>query len=462
MTHVPQIDLHHRAAAGSRSLKTGFPSVDCLIFLARSGTTEQGVEALANVGWNVGWEKMARGIHRLTALQVAKAARKGLTVADGGGLILQRGSSWIFRYCRRGKEHWLGLGPLELLDLSSARDAALAARKQLHTGTDPLAARRLQQAADATSMTFDEASAAYIEAHREGWKNPRHREQWASSLKADVSPVIGKLPVQAIDTAQVLRVLEPIWKAKAETASRLRGRIESILGWATARGHRSGENPARWKGHLDQLLVARDKVRGVQHHSALPYAALPAFMARLRQQNGTAARALEFVILTATRTGDITGQAGRDDAPPMLWEHVDVAAQLWTVPKTKNGAEHRVPLSDAACALLGRMHGTSGIVFPGRKSGTPLDATAMLIMLKRMGVDATVHGFRATFKTWASEHTNYPHEIVEAALTHTISDALERAYRRSDFLEKRARLMRAWGDFCAGKTGSAAVVPLRA
>jgi integrase len=313
-------------------------------------------------------------------------------------------------------------------------------------------------------MTFQQCAEAYVTAHRAGWRNPKHVKQWSNTLATYAGPVIGKLPVDAIDHGLIMRVLQPIWTEKPETASRLRGRIEQVLGWATINGYRSGDNPARWRGHLQHLLPAKTKVRQVKHHAALPYAELPAFMVKLRQQDGISARALAFLILTATRTGDVLG-GGRDDAPPMRWLNVDLDNRLWTIPKTKTGAVHRVPLSDAALAILDQMQplrDDSNVVFPGLRRGQPLSNSALLRLLDRMGADITAHGFRATFKTWASERTGYAREVVEAALSHAIPDELERAYRRGDLFEKRARLMAEWAAYClSSQPATATVLPLR-
>jgi len=324
-----------------------------------------------------------------------------------------------------------------------------------------LQSRAKVRAAAAKTITFDDAVGRYLEAHSAGWRNPKHRQQWGNTLATYAAPVIGKLSVDAVDTGLVMRVLEPIWQTKPETASRLRGRVESVLAWATVRGYRTGDNPARWKNHLDHLLPSRSKVRQVQHHAALPYAELPAFMAKLRQEDGIAARALEFLILTAVRSGDIFGQR-RDDAPPLQWSHLDLEQAVWTIPRTKSGAEHRVPLSGTALAVLKQMaphRDSSDVVFPGLRRGHALSNDAFLRLLDRMGVDCTAHGFRATFKTWAGERTGFAREIVEACLTHTISDELERAYRRGSFFDKRRRLMDQWAAFCLASP--AAVVPLR-
>ena len=403
---------------------------------------------------------MARGIHRLTQLQVRRA-KKRRWLCDGGGLYLQQGRAWIFRYKIAGRTRMMGLGPLALVDLTQARELALAARRQLYAGIDPLQSRAKVRAAAAKTITFDDAVGRYLEAHSAGWRNPKHRQQWGNTLATYAAPVIGKLSVDAVDTGLVMRVLEPIWQTKPETASRLRGRVESVLAWATVRGYRTGDNPARWKNHLDHLLPSRSKVRQVQHHAALPYAELPAFMAKLRQEDGIAARALEFLILTAVRSGDIFGQR-RDDAPPLQWSHLDLEQAVWTIPRTKSGAEHRVPLSGTALAVLKQMaphRDSSDVVFPGLRRGHALSNDAFLRLLDRMGVDCTAHGFRATFKTWAGERTGFAREIVEACLTHVISDELERAYRRGSFFDKRRRLMDQWAAFCLASP--AAVVPLR-
>jgi integrase len=300
-------------------------------------------------------------------------------------------------------------------------------------------------------LSFDACVEAYLNAHKAGWRNPKHRQQWENTLKTYASPVFGAFPVRNVDVGLIVRVLEPIWASKPETASRLRGRIESVLSWATIRGYRTGDNPARWRRHLDQLLPPRSKMRQVRHHPALAYTELPAFMAELRGCQGVAARALEFLILTAVRTGDVIGN-NREDASPMRSEHVDLREQVWTIPKTKTNTEHRVPLSNAAIDVLKQSASdqqADGIVFPGIRRGEPLSNGSMLRVLDRMGHgNLTVHGFRATFKTWASERTNFPQEVVEAALAHAIHNKLEAAYRRGDFFEKRKRLMNAWGEFC--------------
>ena len=390
--------------------------------------------------------------NRLTALRVSKLKTPG-RYGDGGGLWLQigpkGGKSWLFRYTRFGRARAMGLGPVDVLSLADARLKALACRRLLLDGVDPIDARKAERgrakAEAARVVTFKEAAEAYIDAHKAGWKNPVHKKQWPSTMEAYVYPVFGKLPVGEIDTPLVLKALEPIWTEKPETAGRVRGRIESVLDWAAARGSRSGENPARWRGHLDKLLPARGKVRRVRHHTALPWAELPAFMALLRKEAGSSARALEFTILTAARTGEAIGAT---------WAEIDLRAKLWIVPaeRMKADREHRVPLGDRALALLKALPREDGndFVFLGGKAGAGLSNMALLQRLKRMGrPDLTVHGFRSAFRDWAGETTAFPREVIEAALAHTLKDKTEAAYRRGDALEKRRKLMAAWGAYCS-------------
>jgi integrase len=420
---------------------------------------------------------MARKIERLTALRVEKlkgeqTPKPGM-YADGGGLYLrvtpEGARNWVLRYMLNRKPHSMGLGPLALYGLAEARNRALAARRQRHDGIDPIDARRAERARQrleaAKAITFKQCAENYIASHKAGWRNEKHKYQWAATLSAYAYPVIGALPVQAVDTDLVMKVLDPIWRTKPETASRLRGRMESILDFAIARKHRTGENPARWRGLLDKLLPARSKVREVEHHAALPYGELPAFLPDLREQEGTAARALEFLILTAARTGEVIGAR---------WSEIDLGDKTWTVPAARMKAhrEHRVPLSARAIAILNEMQTArdsddpNAFVFPGRKSGTALSNMAFLMLLRRMGHgDLTGHGFRATFKTWASERTSSQNEIVEAALAHVIGDKVEQAYMRGDLFEKRRKLMQQWATFCASAPAGDAqnkIVSLRA
>jgi integrase len=399
---------------------------------------------------------------KLTALAVRRISKRGMH-GDGHGLYLQvaegGSKSWVLRYKVNGRPRHFGLGALHAVPLAQARIRAADARRLLLDGHDPIAARHAARAAarlaNARTMTFDECAEAYIEAHRAGWKNAVHAAQWSSTLKMYVSPVFGSLPAQAIDTALVMRVIEPLWVKKPETAGRLRGRIESILDWARVRGYRTGENPARWKGHLDHLLPARNKVRKVEHHAALPYAEMGDFMIDLRQVDSVPARALEFAILTAARTGEVIGAT---------WSEVDFTNAVWTIPgeRMKGGKAHRVPLSDAALALLkGRQAISSeGYVFPGRNGGKPLSNMALLMMLRRMKRgDLTGHGFRSTFRVWCAEQTNFPSEVAEAALAHTVSDKVIAAYVRTTFFDRRRKLMQAWAQFTSQLRAD--VVPIR-
>jgi integrase len=369
---------------------------------------------------------------------------------DGGGLYLQvapgGGRSWLYRYSLHGKEHRIGLGSVSAVPLKLARQLAAQARQLRATGVDPLAQKREQQnahtVAEAKATTFRECAENYIAAHEAGWRNPKHRQQWRSTLEQYCFPIMGALPVQAIDTGLVLKVLEPIWRDKTETASRLRGRIESILNYAKSRQYRNGDNPAAWRGHLDNLLPRPAKIAPHEHHAALSYLEIGGFVSDLRSRDGTSAKALEFLILTAARTGEVIGAQ---------WGEFDLAARVWTVPaaRTKSGREHRVPLSNRAVEIVRRMQSRceSDFVFPGRNSG--LSNMSLLALLRNMGRALTAHGFRSTFRTWAAEQTNFSNEVCEAALAHVIGDKVEAAYQRGDLFEKRRRLMQAWSDFCA-------------
>ncbi|MEQ5837885.1 tyrosine-type recombinase/integrase [Paraburkholderia acidicola] len=395
---------------------------------------------------------MAHAINKLSATQVNKLTKTGL-YSDGGGLYLQitKGGvkSWLFRYMKSGKARGMGLGPLHTISLSEARSRALAVRKQLLDGVDPLDAKRsehaMRRAVEAKSKTFDECAEAYIEAHRNGWKNVKHGDQWTNTLDTYASPHFGTLPVSAVDTTLVMKALEPIWATKTETASRVRGRIESVLDWATVRGYRSGENPARWKGHLDHLLPKRSKVQKVEHHAALPYADAPDFMTVLRGQEGTAAKALELLILTATRTNEVLGAR---------WDEFNLDDKVWTIPteRMKAGKEHRVPLSKVALRIVIEMKESrqNDYVFAGQRENRPLSNMALLQLLKRMERgDLTAHGFRSTFRDWVGETTHYPREVAEAALAHLLKDKAEAAYARGDLFNKRAAMMRDWANYLA-------------
>ncbi len=394
---------------------------------------------------------MARGSNKLTALAVAKQKTPG-RYADGGGLYLQispTGSkSWLFRYTRQGKAREMGLGALAVVSLLQAREKAAVARQVIAAGGDPIEVREADQAQakleEVRGMTFAQCADAYIQAHSPGWRNPKHAAQWPATLKTYAEPVFGALPVQMVDLALVLKVLEPIWSTKPETASRLRGRIEAVLDWAAVRGYRPPDNPARWKGHLDKLLPPRAKVRKVEHHAALPYGEIGAFMAGLREREGIAARALEFTILTAARTSEALNAE---------WSEFDLDAKLWSIPgaRMKAGVDHRVPLSDPAVAIVRAMVAVkhSRYVFPGHRTGRPLSNMVHLQLLKRMNrTDLTIHGFRSTFRDWCAEQTAFPREVAEAALAHTVGSKVEAAYRRGDLFEKRRKMMEAWAMYC--------------
>jgi integrase len=399
---------------------------------------------------------MALFVGRLTALKVQKTRKPGM-YADGAGLYLQVtgdggkrvAKSWIYRFTLRGRAREMGLGSFATFGLADARAKAEECRRLTHDGTDPIEARRRRRAELALdagrSLTFGACAEQYIAAHSAGWRNAKHAAQWRATLNTYAAPVIGALPIPDIDTSLVMKVVEPLWIAKPETAARLRGRIEAVLDWATVRGYREGSNPARWRGHLDKLLPARSRVHTVQHYAALPYEELPEFMASLHFQDGVAARALEFLILTAARTGEVLGAQSEE-----------INGNIWIVPaaRMKAGKEHRVPLSPPALAIADQTMAYGGaFLFPGAKRDKPLSNMAMLALLRRMGrADLTAHGFRSTFRDWAAERTDHPSEVVEMALAHAIDSRVEAAYRRGDLFEKRHRLMDDWAGFCGGKT----------
>jgi len=408
---------------------------------------------------------------KFTALFVKHIKRPG-KYPDGGNLYLKvRKStrkiktdavtkSWLFRYSRFGKDTWLGLGPYPDVTLSEARDLATRERKKRHQGIDPLTDKRARQIAARTAhenmLTFSECAELYIESQAPGWSNPKHIEQWRSTLENLAGPIIGHLPVDQIDTALIMRCVEPIWATKTETASRLRGRIESVLDWSAVRGYRKGDNPARWRGHLDKLLPRPSQVVRVKHHAALPYTQVGSFMQQLRSDAGVASRALEFTILTAARTNEVI-QAE--------WSEFDLNRKTWVVPaeRMKSKREHRVPLSAAAVfALEAVRRRDKTYVFPGHKRHSHLSNAAMMKALKRVNqTGITVHGFRSTFRDWCAESTNYPADVAEMALAHALRDKTEAAYRRGDLFEKRARLMAAWAGYCSKPAKPAAVVPIR-
>jgi integrase len=414
---------------------------------------------------------MARTTHRLTAVQAANLKDKGVHL-DGAGLYLKIAGtgtkSWIFRFSREGRTRDMGLGAYPGISLAAARRQAGGCRELIGQGIDPIEARKVAQAeqklAVAKAATFLDCAEQLIASHEAGWRNAKHRQQWRKTLSTYAYPTLGTMAVARVDTELVLKVLQqpieakgkkiPLWNARSETAFRLRGRIEAVLSWAKARGMRSGANPAQWRGHLDQLLPARSKVRRVRHHPALPYVELSAFMAKLREQNGVSAKALAFCILTASRTLEVIGAR---------W--VEIEGRMWTVPaeRMKAAKQHRVPLSLEAMSLLDEMAAmrTNEFVFPGWKNGKPLSDKALLVLLRYLHPGITVHGFRSSFRDWAAETTNFPNHVVEMALAHAVGDKVEAAYRRGDLFEKRRKLMEAWSAYCVRDATTAKVVPLK-
>jgi integrase len=411
----------------------------------------------------------------LTIKKVAKLVRRGEPGRhlDASGLYLivsSKGNAhWERRYERHGRSHWMGLGGCTAFTLIEARERNRKVSQQLADGIDPLAHKRAQRAAlqvaALKTMSFKEAAEKYIQENAEAWRNAKHGSQWRATLDTYVLPEIGSLSVADIDTPIVLRVLKqtvdgkPFWNARPETASRVRGRIESILAWATVNGFRSGDNPARWRNHLDKALPKKTKISRVEHHAALPYRAIPEFMAALRTREGSAARALEFTILTAARTGEVIGAK---------WDEFDLADKVWTVPagRMKADKEHRVALSTRAIELLTSLYHEDGndFIFIGPQRGSGLSNMAMTAVLRRMQQnDITVHGFRSTFRDWAAEQTNFPSEVVEMALAHTIDSKVEAAYRRGDLLKKRFALAESWAAYCASppQKKDDIVVPMR-
>ena len=403
----------------------------------------------------------------LTPLTVrnAKAGRH----ADGGGLHLlvkESGArSWVYRFMLKGKSRDIGLGTAagpDAISLASARDSASALRLKVKAGIDPLEERQrvaaeavsAAQAAQISGITFKVVAEAYIAANEDSWRNDKHRQQWRNTLASYVYPVMGELPVADIRTAHVLKILEPIWKDKPETGSRIRGRIETVLDAAKARGYREGENPARWRGHIAQILPRRSRLsRG--HHKAMPYEAIPAFVGELHARDAMAALALEFTILTAARTSEVLGAT---------WAEVDLEKAIWTIPaaRMKASKEHRVPLSPRALEILEQLKPLEKTsLFPSDKGGK-LSSMAMAMLLRRMKHDCTVHGFRSGFRDWAAERTGYAHEVCEMALAHVIGNKAEAAYRRGDMFEKRRRLMIDWAHYCAsGVASGAKIMPIR-
>ena len=396
---------------------------------------------------------MPKKAKELSALAVNRLAKKGLHPVGGvPGLRLQitesGAKSWILRVLIEGRRHEIGLGPLSAISLAAARDKAKEMQEQIKEGMHPLQARKEKRlaalAARASQKTFKEAAKEYIASKKDGWKNKKHIKQWEKTLETYAYPTIGDLHVKDIGLPHITNILEPIWKNKTETATRLRGRIERILAWATVRGFRSGENPARWKGFLEEQLAPPNKLAKVVHHKALPANEVAEFIKELRTMEGTGKSALEFLILTATRSGEVRGTT---------WSEIDMKAKTWTIPasRMKAGKEHRVPLSPPALKILKEVAQTrfEGVdfVFPGERGGMLSDMTLSAVM-RRMKVKAVPHGFRSTFRDWVAEKTDYPDTVAEMALAHTISSQVIAAYKRGDLFEKRRLMMRDWANFC--------------
>lgn len=407
-----------------------------------------------------------RELGKLSAASIVGLKKPG-RYGDGRGLYLQisrwETKSWLLRYQLAGRSREMGLGSFDVVSLKEAREKARTARNLIVDGVDPIDTRKARKRAlreeQAKRLLFKEAARQYIETHRVGWRNEKHIAQWYATLATYAYPIIGSLDVATIDTGHIIRILEPIWANVTSTASRVRGRIEAILDWAKVRGYRSGDNPARWKGHLDHLLPKRAKVRQVRHQPAMPFKDVPAFVRDLRSNGCVSALALEFTILCASRTGATIGAT---------WDEIDLISGIWTIPGSRAGtklrqAAHQVPLSNRAIALLRGppREANNEHIFIGSRSGKGLSNMAMLELLQGSHPELTVHGFRSSFKDWASETTNFPDIVSEMALAHIVKDEVIVAYRRGTLLEKRKKLMEAWSRYCASETTLGNVTPLK-
>jgi len=394
---------------------------------------------------------MPRKAKELSPLEIRRLVQPGRWSVGGvDGLALQvtetGARSWVLRLAVAGKQREMGLGSFPTVPLAEAREKARSHRAKVEEGADPISARRAALSAAAaernSQQTFANVAAQYIARHAKSWKNDKHAAQWTSTLRTYAEPVIGPLLVRDVTTAHVIKVLEPIWTTKTETATRVRSRMELVLDFAAARGLREGPNPARWRGNLDAALPKASKVSKVEHHAAVPVEDIGAFMRRLRTLSGMGAKALEFAIVTAARSGEVRGAT---------WAEIDLPTALWTVPagRMKSGREHRVPLSKPAMKLLRALPkgGPGDLVFPGMRG--PLSDMSLTAVLRRMDVAATAHGFRSTFRDWVAEYTNHPSEVAEMALAHAVGDKVEAAYRRGDLFEKRVSLMTDWAGFLA-------------
>lgn len=394
---------------------------------------------------------MARAQSKLTDTECKAASKPGM-LSDGGGLYLHvkpsGAKSWAFIWKQGGKRNEMGLGVYPTIRLAKARTLASENRQAVAEGRNPIAERKKE-----AEPTFAECADMFLASMEGQWRNEKHRAQWRMTLSEYAKP-LGSKRVSEIGTDDVLKVLSPIWQDKAETASRLRGRIERVLDYAKARGWRTGENPALWRGHLKSILPVRQRLtRG--HHAAMPYRDVPAFMEALPGKEAMAARALEFLILTAARSGEVLGAT---------WDEMDLENGVWTVPasRMKAGKKHRVPLSERALAIVTALHETriSPFVFPGQKKDRPLSNMAFEMLMRRMKADAfTAHGFRSAFRDWAGDETHFSRDVAEQALAHRVGDATEQAYRRADALDKRRKLMMAWADYCATAKGGN-VIPI--
>ncbi len=399
-------------------------------------------------------------MNKLTVAKVNSLRKQG-RYSDGGGLWLQVSEwgtkAWTFRFTLAGRKRLMGLGPVHTISLADARERARQARQALLDGIDPIEARRAQalalRAGDAKRVTFKDAAEQALAVFADEWRSAKHGDQWKATLATYVYPTIGGLAIADINSGHVEAILRPIWVAKHETARRVRQRIERILGWAAARGYRSGDNPAALAS-VGPLLASGKRIKKVRHQPAMPYGDVPAFMAQLRASEFISARALEFTVLTAARTGEAIGAR---------WSEIDLEAKVWTVPpeRMKAGKEHRVPLSTRAVEILRSLPREGQFVFVGARAGRPLSNMAMLELLRGMaGKSYTVHGFRSSFRDWAGEQTNFARDLAEAALAHVLPNKTEAAYRRADALEKRRRLMAAWADYCARPAATSGVVPI--
>lgn len=402
-------------------------------------------------------------LNKLSATGIKSKSERGY-YADGGGLYFRVSAfdtrAWAFRFTMLGKAREMGLGAYPDVSLAEARERAAEARRLLRDGVDPIEARKATRTATAaavgTALTFKQCTDAFIEKQSPEWTNPKHEAQWRATLEKYAYPIIGKMLVREITDEHVLQILEPIWTSKTETASRVRGRIESVLDFAKAKKYRSGDNPARWRGHLDKHLPKPKKIAKVQHFAALPYNEMSTFIGQLKAQAGMGARALELAILTAARSGEVRGAT---------WAEFDLDAATWTIPgdRMKAGKEHRIPLSPTVVKMLEalpRIDGTD-LLFTSTKN-TALSDMTLTAVLRRMGrSDITAHGFRSTFRDWAGETTAYPREVIEHALAHQLKDKAEAAYARGTLFEKRRKLMEDWSKFATAKRTSASVTPIR-